>query len=124
MNAKDVDEYLKKLPRSQRTVLEKLRQTIKSVAPDEMTELISYSMPSFKYKGRQFVSYAGYPSHCSFIVMSYAVMDAHKKDLRRYKTDKATIFFSVAKPLSATLVRQLVEARIAEIEKTLNKKER
>lgn len=124
MNTGTVDEYLKKLPRSQREALENLRQTIKSVSPDEMKELISYSIPSFKYKGRQFMSYAGYPDTCTFILMSYAVMDAFKTDLRRFKTDKATIFFSAVKPLPAALVRRLVRARMAEIDSLLARKKK
>lgn len=120
MNAVSVDEYFKKLPHDQRVALETLRRTIKSVSPGEMREFISYGIPSFKYKGRQFVSYAGYPDTCTFIVMSYKVMDSFKADLRRFKTDKATIFFTGDKPLPAVLVRKLVKARIAEIESILS----
>ena len=69
MNETDVDEYLSKLPDDQRAVLEKFRQTIKSLSP-EITELISYSIPSFKYKGRQFVAFAAYPTHCNFLPIS------------------------------------------------------
>lgn len=122
MNANTVDEYLRKLPPSQRKALDTLRQNINAVSPAEMTELISYGIPSFKYKGRQFVSYAGYPDTCTLIVMSYKVMDAFKAELRRFKTDKATIFFSADKPLPAALVRKLVKARIAEIDSTLASK--
>ena len=124
MNAMSVDEYFKKLPHTQRKALENLRKTIKSVSPDEMSELISYGIPSLKYKSRQFVSYAGYPDTCTFIVMSYEVMEAFKADLRRFKTDRATIFFTAGNPLPAVLVRKLIKARIAEIDSTLAAKKK
>ena len=122
MTAKNVDEYLEKLPDGQRAVLEDLRQTIKAMSP-EITELISYDIPSFKYKGRQFVAFAAYPGHCNFIIMSYPIMEAYESDLKRFETDKATIRFIVDNPLPTALLRKLLKARIAEIEAVLTRKE-
>lgn len=118
MNEQTVDEYLDKLPKDQRAVLENLRQTIKTLSP-EITELISYGIPSFKYKGRQFVAFAAYPSHINFLIMSYPIMAAFKAELKRFETDKATIRFTFDKPMPVTLVRKLVKARISEIESVL-----
>jgi uncharacterized protein YdhG (YjbR/CyaY superfamily) len=121
MTAKDVDAYLEKLPGDQRAVLEDLRRTIKAISP-EITELISYDIPSFKYKGRQFVAFAAYPGHCNFLIMSYPIMEAFKSELKRFETDKATIRFTMEKPLPAALLRKLIKARIAEIEAVLTRK--
>lgn len=121
MNEQTVDEYLDKLPKDQRAVLENLRQIIKTLSP-EITELISYGIPSFKYKGRQFVAFAAYPSHINFLIMSYPIMAAFKAELKRFETDKATIRFTFDKPMPVTLVRKLVKARIAEIESVLARK--
>lgn len=121
MNELSVDEYLKKLPDDQRAVLENIRKTIKSLSP-EITELISYSIPSFKYKGRQFVAFAAYPTHCNFLLMSYPLMDTFKSELKRFETDKATIRFTVDKPLPISLLKKLVQARMAEIDSTLSRK--
>ena len=62
---KDVASYLRGVPAEARTSLEKLRQTIKSVAP-EAVEVISYGIPTFKLDGRMLVSYAAFAEHCSF----------------------------------------------------------
>jgi uncharacterized protein YdhG (YjbR/CyaY superfamily) len=121
MTAKDVDDYLKKLPSEQRAALENIRQSIKAMSP-EITELISYSIPSFKYKGRQFVAFAAYPTHFNFLIMSYAIMDTYKSELKRFETDKATIRFKVDKPLPASLLKKLVKARMAEIDDMLTRK--
>lgn len=121
MNEMTVDEYLSGLPQDQQTVLENLRQTIKALSP-EITELISYDIPSFKYKGRQFVAFAAYPTHCNFLIMSYPLMEAFKADLKRFETDKATIRFPYDKPMSASLVRKLIRARMAEIDSLMSRK--
>ena len=112
--AKEVDEYLAKLPEEARTALEKLRKTIKAAAP-EATETISYGMPAFKLHG-SLGGFAAFKNHCSFFPMSPAVMDAHRKELEPYDTSKGTIRFPADKPLPAALVRQLVKARMAESE--------
>lgn len=121
MTAKDVDDYLKKLPSEQQAVLENVRQSIQAMSP-EITELISYGIPSFKYRGRQFVAFAAYPTHCNFLIMSYALMDTYKSDLKRFETDKATIRFTVDKPLPSSLLNKLVKARMAEIDVVLTRK--
>lgn len=121
MTAKDVEDYLQTLPDDQRAVLEKFHQTIRALSP-EITELISYGIPSFKYKGRQFVAWAANPTHCNFIVMSYPIMEMYKSDLKRFEIDKATIRFTIDRPLPASLLKKLVRARMAEIEAVLRRK--
>ena len=61
--ARDVDDYLSRVPEDSRVALEKLRQTIKSIVPDAV-EVISYQIPTFKYQGRMLVSYAAFAEHC------------------------------------------------------------
>jgi uncharacterized protein YdhG (YjbR/CyaY superfamily) len=112
--AKDVDSYLAAVPADARAALEKLRNTIKAAAP-RAEEVISYQIPTFKY-GRPLVAFAAFPKHCSFFVMSTAVMKAHEDMLRSYDTSAGTIRFSPDRPLPATLVKKLVKARIVENE--------
>ncbi len=47
---KTVDEYLAKVPEPARTTLTKIRVLIRSAAPGEATELISYGIPALQYK--------------------------------------------------------------------------
>jgi len=108
-----VDEYLSALPQQKRAALQKLRKIIKSVVPDT-TEVISYQIPVFKYKGRPLVGFGAAKNHCSFYIMSSAVTKAHKDDLKSYDTSVGTIRFPATKPLPATLVTKVVKARIAE----------
>ena len=110
--AKDVDEYLAQVPEPGRSTLEKLRKTIKAAAPKAI-EGISYRIPVYKHLG-MLVGFAAFKNHCSFFVMSYAVMKAHRKELQNYDVDKGTIRFPSNKPLPAQLVRTIVKERIAE----------
>jgi len=120
--AKNVDEYLAGVPKAARAVLEKLRQTIKAAAP-MAAEVISYQMPMYKHHG-MVIGFAAFKDHCSIFPGS-AVMDAHKEELKRYRTSKGTIRFPFNQPLPATLVRKLVRARIKENEaRAAKRKER
>jgi uncharacterized protein YdhG (YjbR/CyaY superfamily) len=113
--AGDVDAYLAAVPDDARAALEKLRRIIRSAAP-KATEGISYQIPTFTYNG-PLVSFAAFPNHCGFYLLSPAVMNAHKAELQKYEPSKGTIRFPASKPLPAALVRKLVKARIAENEK-------
>ena len=109
-----VEEYLAALPEDVRAALEKLRKTIKSVAP-KATEVISYQIPAFKQRGL-LVGFAASKEHCTFHIMSTKVASEHAADLKGYKTGKASIRFTPDKPLPTALVTKLIKARIAENE--------
>jgi uncharacterized protein YdhG (YjbR/CyaY superfamily) len=109
-----VDEYLASMPADMRQALEALRRTIQAAAP-EAEEVISYQVPTFKL-GRPVVAFGAAKNHCSLYVMSAAVMDARRDELKGYDTTKGTIHFSAGKPLPTALVKKLVKARIRENE--------
>ncbi len=115
--AKDVDEYLAGLPGEQRVALQKLRETIRSTAP-EATESISYKLPAYKYKGRPLIYFGAARNHCAV----YAIdTDLHKDELVGFDMSKGTVRFSPDKPLPEALVRELVTAKIEEIERGVKK---
>jgi uncharacterized protein YdhG (YjbR/CyaY superfamily) len=60
------------------------------------------------------VAFGATAEHCAFYLMSSSTVAAHKDELRGYDTSKGTIRFKADRPLPATLVRNLVKARIAE----------
>ena len=114
-----VDVYLDTLPADQRAALQRLRDTIRSAAPDA-TEVISYGIPLFKL-GRGLVGFNAASTHCTFQVMSSAVLEVHASELKGFGTGKGSIRFTPGKPLPAALIRKLVKARIAENERLSNK---
>jgi uncharacterized protein YdhG (YjbR/CyaY superfamily) len=110
-----VDEYLAGVPEPARSTLNKVRAVIRSAAPPEATETISWQMPMFKYKGL-LIGFAAFSNHCSLFPMSSSVMAAFKNELKDFSTSKGTIRFPVDQPLPAALVKKLVKARVAENE--------
>ena len=47
---KTIDEYLAGVPEPARSTLNEIRAVIRSAAPPEATEIISYKIPAFKHK--------------------------------------------------------------------------
>jgi uncharacterized protein YdhG (YjbR/CyaY superfamily) len=108
--AKDINEYLKTVPRGSRGVLQKLRRTIKTAAP-EAEEGISYRIPVFKFHG-PLVFFAAYEDHCSLFVPSKAIVASFSSELRGYYNSGATIHFTPDHPLPPSLVKKIVRAKL------------
>jgi uncharacterized protein YdhG (YjbR/CyaY superfamily) len=108
---KTIDEYLANLSPEKRATLEKLRQAIKSAAP-EAEECISYMLPAFRLDGKVIAYFGAAANHCAYYPTAYPI-ELYKNDLKNYDTSKGTIRFPVDKPLPAALVQKLVKARIA-----------
>jgi uncharacterized protein YdhG (YjbR/CyaY superfamily) len=111
---KTVDEYLAGVPEPAGSTLEKVRAVIRSAAPPEAMEVISYGIPMFKYKG-MLVGFAAFSNHCS-LFPGASPLEALRDELKPFRTLKGTIQFPVDKPLPAALVKKLVKVRIAENE--------
>ncbi len=111
---KAVDEYLAGVPEPARTTLNKIRAVIRSAAPPEATEAISYGMPAFKHNG-VLVWIAAFSNHCS-IFPTASVIGALRDDLRGFRISKGTVQFPTDKPLPASLVKKMVKLRVAQSE--------
>jgi len=107
----DVEKYLAKLPQPARGTLQKIRSMIRSAAPPEATEAISYGIPAFQYQG-MLVAYAGFANHCSFFPASGELLREFAEELKGYACSKGTIRFALDRPLPAGLVKKLVKARV------------
>jgi uncharacterized protein YdhG (YjbR/CyaY superfamily) len=108
----NIDEYLDQLTPDKRAALQKLRETIKSVAPNA-EECISYQICAFRQNG-MLVGFGATANHCAFYLMSKSILTEHKNELKGYDTSVGTIRFKPDEPLPTTLVRKLVKARIVE----------
>lgn len=116
-----VDGYLKSLPAEQKTALERVRDVIRSAAP-EAEEGISYGIPAYKYYGL-LVGFAAYKSHCTFFVMNNTYIDAHD-ELDRYDHSKSGIHFSPEKPLPVALIKRIIRDRMKENKKLAEAKKK
>ena len=108
-----IDEYLAALSDDKRAALEKVRKAIRAAAP-KAEECISYQLPAFRLDGRVLVAFGATAKHCAFYPMSASTVEAHRPELLAFDTSKGAIRFQAGRPLPATIVRNLVKARIAE----------
>ena len=108
--AKDIDAYIDSQPEDVRPDLEKLRQIIKSVAP-EAEEVISYRMPAFRYHG-MLAGFANAKNHYGFYPWSSRTIEEFHDQLTGYETSKGAIRLPKNKPLPVALIKKIVKARM------------
>src|SRR3981081_4521307 len=113
---KSVDEYLANTPEPAQSTLKHVRAVIRSVVPAETTEVISYGIPMFKYRG-MLVGYAAFKKHCSLFPTGSGVIKKFEKELKGFATSKGTIQFPVDKPPPSGLLKKIVKTRVAENDK-------
>ena len=106
-----IDEYLALVSEDKRAALQALREVIRAAAP-EAEECISYQMPAFRLNG-MLVGFAAAKNHCALYAWNGSALGMFADELRGYDTSKGTIRFTPEKPLPETLVRRLVETKVA-----------
>jgi uncharacterized protein YdhG (YjbR/CyaY superfamily) len=112
----EVDAYLDALDEPQRSTLRTLRQTILEIVPDAQ-EVISYRVPAFRVSGGIFAGFAAFKQHVSYLPFSGSVLHQLGDQLEGYTTTKSSLHFPSDRPLPKSLVRKLIKARLAEIER-------
>ncbi|GLI12293.1 hypothetical protein MARBORIA2_13830 [Methanobrevibacter arboriphilus] len=106
-----IDEYISNYPENIQKILEKIRKTIKEVAP-EATEKISWGIPTF-YLNKNLVHFAAYKKHIGFYPNPSGI-ENFKDDLSKYKTSKGTVQFQYDELIPYDLIRKIVEFRVQE----------
>jgi len=112
--AKTVEEYLQLVPKEMRMLLKELRQAIRSAAP-QAEEVISYQVPTYKYKG-PLVHFAAFKKHCSLIVVDKNILETFSTELQSYKTSGTTIHLTPDHPVPVNLVQKIVKTRMKQNE--------
>jgi uncharacterized protein YdhG (YjbR/CyaY superfamily) len=109
-----VDRYLAGLPDDQRRALDELRQLIKATVPG-VQERISYGTSVIFALKRDLVGFAAHEKHLSFFTMSPALAKAMRDEIATiHRMAGATIHFSPERPLPASLVERILQARLKE----------
>lgn len=122
MQSTAVSAYLASFPKPVHAALEKLRQQIRKLAP-EAQEQFSYRIVCFKHHG-VLVGLGATENHCSFYACHATILKSYKEELKNFKHSGGTIHFSPEKPIPATLLKQIVQQRLAQNEDLNAKKER
>jgi len=111
--ARTIDEYLATVRGDKRAALDRLRKAIRKAVP-KAEECISYGIPAFRLDGKVVAAFCATAKGCSYLPFSGATLATLAQDLRAYGGTKSSLHFDPRKPLPATLVRKLIQARIAE----------
>lgn len=114
-----IDEYIAAQEAFMRPKLLQMRKTIKKAALDA-EEVISYSMPAFKFHGIV-VYFAAFKNHLGFYAMK-SVMIHFKDQIEAYQSGMATLQFQWDKPLPVKLITEIVKYRVqANLDKKMAK---
>jgi uncharacterized protein YdhG (YjbR/CyaY superfamily) len=113
VSAQDVDDYLEGVEEPKRSTLEALRRTILEIVPDA-EQVLSYRVAAFRVGGKVVAGFAAFQSHLSYFPFSGSVLPKLADQLEGYSMTKSALHFPIDRPLSKTLVKKLIAARLAE----------
>jgi uncharacterized protein YdhG (YjbR/CyaY superfamily) len=116
VSAKEVDAYLRVLEEPKRTTLETLRRTILEIVP-EAEQVISYRVPAFRLGGKTVAGFAAFKDHLSYLPFSGGVLAECAGELGSYTMTKSALHFPIDRPLPKALVKKLIRARLAEVDR-------
>lgn len=106
-----VDDYISRFPPDIAAILQKVRETIRTAAP-EAEEAIKYQLPTFVYNGN-LVHFGGFKTHVGFYPTPSGI-NAFKKELSKYKGAKGSVQFPIDKPIPYSLIAKIVKYRLKE----------
>jgi uncharacterized protein YdhG (YjbR/CyaY superfamily) len=110
---RSVDDYIAGIPEASRTTFDALRAAVRSAAPPDAEEVVSYGILDLR-TDRVLVWYAAFRKHCSLFPTASA-LNAFQQNLAGYTVSKGTVQFPLDAPLPAALVKKLVRARVADV---------
>jgi uncharacterized protein YdhG (YjbR/CyaY superfamily) len=111
-----IDEYLSQLNNAKSVeLLQSIRKIIHELIED-VDEIKSYGIPTFKYRSKNLIHFAAYENHLSIYPGSHAI-EVFSKELADFKISKGTVQFTVEKPISTALIKKIILLRKQEIDK-------
>ena len=109
----NIDEYITTQPEDVQAILVKVRETIRSAAPDAM-EKISWSMPTF-WQGENLIHFAAFKKHIG-IYPGDLTLSPFDERLSGHKRTKGAIQFPYSKPIDFDLIADITRWRVSCVE--------
>ena len=106
-----VEDYIAGFPPAVRSVLRKMRATIRKAAP-EAEERVSWGMPAYAQDG-MLAFFAAFERHVSFFPGPEGIK-RFEKELAPYGTSKGTVRFPLGTPVPYALIARIVKFRVKE----------
>jgi uncharacterized protein YdhG (YjbR/CyaY superfamily) len=113
VSEQEIDQYLSALDEPKKATLAQLRDTIVTIVPDA-EQCISYRVPAFRLGGKTICGFAAFKNHLSYLPHSGSVIEQLAKETEGYTKTKSSLHFPVDEQLPTSLVKKLLEVRIAE----------
>ena len=107
----EVDAYIAQFPAKVRTILQKVRKTIRKAAP-EAKEVISYKMPAYRQHGI-LVYFAGWKEHIG-LYPPISSDKALEKLIAPYAGPKGNLQFPLDQPIPYDLIKRIVKLRVTQ----------
>lgn len=104
-------EFIASAPKEAQKKLREIRAILKKAAPGA-TEAIKWGVPTMSYT-RILFAYSAIKGNISFMPTP-PVIAAFKKELKSYKTGKATVKFPLEKALPKALITKMAKYRVKE----------
>lgn len=118
----DIDDYISRFPEDIQTILEKVREVIRTNAPIAK-EVIGYQMPAFRQHGI-LVYFAAWKTHIG-LYPPIAGNKTIEKAIAKYAGPKGNLQFPLDEPIPYELIGRIVKLRVKQdTEKAAAKKKR
>ena len=96
----------------QETMLE-MRERILQIIPNA-EEVVSYGMPAFRVEGTIVAGLLANKKHVGYYPFSGSILKLFKDELAGFSQTMSALHVPIDKPLSKTLIKKLIRARIAQ----------
>lgn len=106
-----VKKHYATAPSPHRETMLEMRSRILEIVPNA-DEVVSYGMPAFKVDGTVVAGLLANKNHIGYYPFSGSILKLFPEELANFKTTLSAIHVPVEKPLSKTLLRKLIRARL------------
>ena len=99
-------------PAPHRDTMLTIRELVLSIVP-HAEEIVSYGMPAFRVDGVIVCGIKAARNHVGYYPFSGSTLMLFESELQKYSKTKSALHVPVDKPLSRTLLKKLVTARLS-----------
>lgn len=104
-----ITDYLENIESHQQLEYARIKRLVHSVVPN-VSEVISYGLPTFKYKGKPLLYFGAFKNHMS-VFPTPAPIDELSDKLKPYKVSKGAVQFTKQMPLTDDIILDMIRIR-------------
>lgn len=106
-----IDQYMADFEPEVQARMASVRQLVRTLVPEAL-ETISWAMPTFKYRKKNLLHFAGHKTHLGLYPGPEAMV-AFADELTTYKTSKGALQLPYNQPLPIDLITRIIHYRVA-----------